>query len=272
VTAITFSGDSSGYDANTKINLLGGGGSGASADLALNGSGAITGVTITNGGSNYVSAPTVVLANYTATSAGDFTVTAAATNIVVSLVKEVLKDTSSAGTKVGILSATFDGAIDSAATFALVSGEGSTDNGLFKIAGKDLTLKYTGRLDGGRAPPKAYIRVRATDSTGVYGENAIEIAVLLDESKDVDQDGLSLADEKKIGTSDVNVDSDGDGSRDGNESDAGTDATSSAVTPPTLLGWGNNYFGQITQPITSGRLPAGIIQVSGGYGHSVAVT
>ena len=72
------------------------------------------------------------------------------------------------------------------------------------------------------------------------------------------------------------MDSDGDGSRDGNESDAGTDATSSASTPPTLLGWGNNYFGQITQPVTKvgeyGRLPAGIIQVSGGYSHSVAVT
>ena len=50
-------------------------------------------------------------------------------------------------------------------------------------------------------------------------------------------------------------------------------ATNSAITPATLLGWGNNYFGQITQPgCTSGRLPAGIVQVSGGYGHSVAVT
>jgi alpha-tubulin suppressor-like RCC1 family protein len=71
-----------------------------------------------------------------------------------------------------------------------------------------------------------------------------------------------------------------DGSPDGNESDATTASSSSyagaaasaAITPPVLLGWGNDYFGQITQPVTAGRLPAGIIQVSGGYGHSVAVT
>ena len=108
VTAITFSSGGTGYDSSTKINLLGGSGSGASADLVLNG-GTITGVTNLIGGSNYVSAPTVVLANYTATSAGDFTVSAAATNIVTTLVQEVLKDTSIAGTKVGALSATFDG-------------------------------------------------------------------------------------------------------------------------------------------------------------------
>ena len=63
VTTITFSPGGTGYDTNTKINLLGGSGSGASADLVLNGSGAITSITNLIGGSNYVSAPTVVLAN-----------------------------------------------------------------------------------------------------------------------------------------------------------------------------------------------------------------
>jgi alpha-tubulin suppressor-like RCC1 family protein len=279
VTAITFSPGGTGYDTNTKINLLGGSGSGASAGLVLS-NGTITGVTNLIGGSNYVSAPTVVLANYTATSAGDFTVTPAATNIVVSLVKEELKDTSVAGTKVGVLSATFDGATDSATTFALVSGEGSTDNGLVKITdtnglvkvtGNQLTLRYGGRLDAA-VKPALSLRIRATDSTGIYGESVFSVDVDLDDSKDVDQDGLTLLQEKELGTSDLKSDTDEDGSRDGNEKDAGTDATSSAVTPPTLLGWGNDYFGQITQPITSGRLPAGIVQVSGGYGHSVAVT
>ncbi len=283
VTAITFSSGGTGYDSSTKINLLGGSGSGASADLVLNG-GTITGVANLIGGSNYVSAPTVVLANYTATSAGDFTVTAAATNIVVSLVKEVLKDTSSAGTKVGILSATFDGATDSATTFALVSGEGSTDNGLVKVTGNQLTLRYGGRLDAELKPTLSF-RIRATDSTGVYGEKIFnDVIVTLDREKDVDQDGLTWAEEEAeeptaLGTSDLKSDTDGDGSLDGNEGDAATAnslsysgaATNSAITPATLLGWGNNYFGQITQPVASGRLPAGIVQVSGGYGHSVAV-
>jgi len=278
VTAITFSSGGTGYDSSTKINLLGGSGSGASADLVLNG-GTITGVANLIGGSNYVSAPTVVLANYTATSACDFTVTAAATNIVTTLVQGVLKDTGIAGDLVGTLSATFDGATDSAATFALVNGTGSTDNSLVKITGNQLTLRYGGRLDAD-VKPALSLRVRATDSTGVYGESVLSVAVTLDDSKDVDQDGLTLAQEKALGTSDLKSDTDGDGSPDSNESDATTTsassyagaATSSAITPPTLLGWGNNYFGQITQPVASGRLPAGIIQVSGGYGHSVAVT
>ena len=116
---------------------------------------------------------------------GDFTVTAAATNIVVSLVKEVLKDTSSAGTKVGTLSATFDGATDSATTFALVSGEGSTDNGLVKITdtnglvkvtGNQLTLRYGGRLDA-EVKPDLSFRIRATDPTGVFGESVVSVAV-----------------------------------------------------------------------------------------------
>jgi len=278
VTAITFSSGGTGYDSNTKINLLGGSGSGASADLVLNG-GTISGVTNLIGGSNYVSAPTVVLANYTATSAGDFTVTAAATNIVTTLVQGVLKDTSSAGDAVGTLSAAFDGVTDLAATFALVNGTGSTDNSLVKINGNQLTLSYGGRLDA-EVKPSLSLRIRATDSTRVYGESVLSVAVTLDDSKDVDQDGLTLAQENALGTSDLKSDTDGDGSLDSNESDATTAAsssyagaaTSSAITPPTLLGWGNNYFGQITQPVASGRLPAGIIQVSGGYGHSVALT
>ena len=279
VTAIAFNPGGTGYDANTKINLLGGSGSGASADLVLNGAGTVTGITNLVGGSNYVSAPTVVLANYTATSAGDFSVTAAATNVVTTLLQGELKDTSLAGTAVGTLSATFDGATDAAATFALVSGTGSTDNSLFKISGNQVTLRYAGRLDA-EIKPALSLRIRATDSTGIYGESVISIAVTLDTAKDVDQDGLTLAQEKALGTSDLKSDTDGDGSPDGNESDATTSrptaypgaATSPSLTPPTVLGWGNNYFGQITQPFTSGRLPAGIIQVAGGYGHSVAVT
>ena len=243
VTAITFSAGGTGYDSSTKINLLGGSGSGATAELVLNG-GTITGVKNLIGGSNYVSAPTVVLANYTATSAADFTVTAAATNIVTTLAQAVLKDTSIAGTEVGTLSATFDGATDSAATFALVSGTGSTDNGLVKITGNQLALRYGGRLDA-EVKPALSLRIRATDSTGVYGESVIAVAITLDTAKDVDLDGLTLAQEKILVTSDLKTDTDGDGSLDGNESDATTAlpavypgaATSASITPPTVLGW-----------------------------------
>ena len=277
VVTVNFNPGGTGYDSGTKINFLGGSGSGASADLVLNG-GIITGVTNLIGGSNYVSAPTVVLANATATSAGDFTVTTAATNIITTLAQGVLKDTSIAGAVVGTLSATFDGATDSATTFALVSGTGSTDNGLVKVTGNQFTLRYGGRLDAG-VKPSLSLRIRATDSTGVSGESVVSVDVTLDESKDVDADGLTLTQENALGTSDLKSDTDEDGSLDGNEGDAATAdsssysgaATNSAITPATLLGWGNNYFGQITQPVASGRLPAGIVQVSGGYGHSVAV-
>jgi hypothetical protein len=77
-------------------------------------------------------------------------------------VQAVLKDTSIAGTEVGTLSATFDGATDSAATFALVSGTGSTDNGLVKITGNQLALRYGGRLDA-EVKPSLSLRIRATD-------------------------------------------------------------------------------------------------------------
>jgi hypothetical protein len=63
VTSITFSSSGIGYNTGTKINLLGGGGTGASADLVLDVSGRITGVTNLIGGSDYTYAPRVELAN-----------------------------------------------------------------------------------------------------------------------------------------------------------------------------------------------------------------
>jgi hypothetical protein len=65
VTSITFSSSGIGYNTGTKINLLGGGGTGASADLVLDVSGRITGVTNLIGGSGYAYAPRVELANST---------------------------------------------------------------------------------------------------------------------------------------------------------------------------------------------------------------
>ena len=53
VVTVNFNPGGTGYDSGTKINFLGGSGSGASADLVLNG-GIITGVTNLIGGSNYV--------------------------------------------------------------------------------------------------------------------------------------------------------------------------------------------------------------------------
>ncbi len=59
VSGVTVTNGGTNYCANPEIILTGGGGSGATATATVNGSGVITAITVTNGGSGYSSAPTV---------------------------------------------------------------------------------------------------------------------------------------------------------------------------------------------------------------------
>jgi hypothetical protein len=72
---------------------------------------------------------------------------------------------------VGTLSATASDAASNL-TFALVSGTGSTNNGVFNITGTALT--YTG---GAASAGTLSIRVRVTDSTSQTYEEALTITV-----------------------------------------------------------------------------------------------
>lgn len=76
-------------------------------------------------------------------------------------------------TLAGTLSATDSDANDTA-TFSLVAGEGSTDNGKFHVSGTSISASSN------QLPVGNYsIRVRATDSEGLYFETSFSIAVIL---------------------------------------------------------------------------------------------
>jgi len=64
VTAIGFTGGGSGYTSAPGINITGGGGFGAMATATVAG-GVVTGITVTSGGSGYTSAPTVTIGSTT---------------------------------------------------------------------------------------------------------------------------------------------------------------------------------------------------------------
>ncbi|MEI6607436.1 MAG: CARDB domain-containing protein, partial [Verrucomicrobiota bacterium] len=117
-----------------------------------------------------------------------------------------------AGTLVGTLAGS--GGSDSY-TYALVTGEGATDNAKFSIAGAQ--LKVAGTLDY-EVQTTASIRVRVTDtpSSNTY-EKAFTLTLLDDNTEDGDHDGLTDAEEDAHGTSRTHPDTDGDGLEDGAE-------------------------------------------------------
>ena len=79
------------------------------------------------------------------------------------------------GTIVGTLSASDLNPADTA-TYALVAGTGADDNGLFAIS--DRNLVTTGSIDPA-TKPLCKIRVRCTDSGGLFFEKAFELPVLV---------------------------------------------------------------------------------------------
>jgi hypothetical protein len=86
-----------------------------------------------------------------------------------------VQENSAAGTAVGTLSAVDADAGDTA-TFVLVGGTGSTDNGLFQIVGNDLQVKAGTQLDFEQTTSYS-VRVRGTDSGGLWFEKALTIGV-----------------------------------------------------------------------------------------------
>lgn len=76
VASITISGGNVDYNVNGFITFTGGGGSGANASYTVNTvTNTITSITLTNGGSGYLSAPTATAANATGVNSATFTLT-----------------------------------------------------------------------------------------------------------------------------------------------------------------------------------------------------
>jgi hypothetical protein len=84
----------------------------------------------------------------------------------------VISENQAAGTTVGTLATTDRD--PGTFTYSLVDGDGSTDNGLFQIAGNQLQIKQA--LDF-ETQPACHVRVRTTDSLGLSCERTFTITV-----------------------------------------------------------------------------------------------
>jgi murein DD-endopeptidase MepM/ murein hydrolase activator NlpD len=93
------------------------------------------------------------------------------TDITIS--KSAVPENQSAGTAVGFF-ATVDPNVDDTFTYVLVSGDGSIDNALFAITGS--TLKTAGVFDF-ETRTSYSIRVRSTDSGGLFTEKAFTVQI-----------------------------------------------------------------------------------------------
>ncbi len=136
-------------------------------------------------------------------------------------------------------------------TFSLVTGEGATNNALFKISGNSLATSQFLAFD---ASARFNVRLRATDAAGASVEKAIVLT-----NDDTDGDGLSDAwereyfgnlnngagddndgdgllnrDEFMAGTNPAKSDTDGDGASDGLEVSLGTNPLNAQDAPAVL--------------------------------------
>jgi hypothetical protein len=118
------------------------------------------------------------------------------------------------GTVVGTLSAV-DPDIQDWHIFTFVDGDGAEDNAMFAIDGNHLLTAV--EFDYETATSR-HIHVRATDQTGALWEESFVVTIEdVPGDQDDDGDGLTRAQEDKLGTGDHNCDSDGDGFEDGIE-------------------------------------------------------
>jgi alpha-tubulin suppressor-like RCC1 family protein len=181
-------------------------------------------------------------------------------------------------TLVGLLSAE-DTVAGQSHAFALVTGEGNTDNNRFVISVNELLVGKNSRLDF-ETQSSFSIRVRATDANDLTCERVFAIVLLDDRQEDADGDGLSEADEEDFYfTSDLIFDSDADGFGDGVELAAGTAPLDANEWPATwIIGWGNVSQGERATPREGGfdklavgqyhslaMKPAGSVMAWGGY-------
>ncbi len=177
----------------------------------------------------------------------------------VALSANTVAENAASGTTIGTLSATDIDANDTF-TYALVSGEGSTDNASFSISGTTLS---TAAVFDFETKSSYSVRVRVTDAGGLTFERVLTITVTdvnedndgdgvkddeeradgtdpLDacsfqlssqnatpsdawKAADCDGDGLTNQEEKDLGTDPLKADTDGDGVPDGVEVTEGTD-------------------------------------------------
>jgi len=151
----------------------------------------------------------------------------------------------------------------------LVSGEGSDDNDRFTIEYGQLRVR--GRIDRDfeSQPGPLSIRVRTTDPDLNHFERKFLLTFLDDGSEDADRDGLSQAQEAAYGTSDFQIDSDGDGFGDGFEASRFTLPIDPDSRPDGCLvvAWGGNSSGLPGAPIPPGE----VAELDAGRNHSLAV-
>ncbi len=131
--------------------------------------------------------------------------------------------------------------------FDLVPGEGSEDNERFKLDGPRLSVRTAIDYE---TDPQLSIRVRVTEQdSGAFLERVFRIEVRDDTGEDSDADGLSQADETKVGTSDFRLDSDGDGYGDALEIELGFDPSLEEDTPRTF--WRETRRIKIQNPVSA---------------------
>ena len=146
---------------------------------------------------------------------------------------------------------TTDQDVDDTHTYALVTGEGSANNGLFRIMGTSLATSQFLEFDSSAL---FNVRLRTTDAAGESLEKAI---VLTNDDTDTDglsdawerlnfgslnsgpdddndADGLMNRDEFLAGTNPTTADSDGDGASDGVEVSLGTNPLNNQDAPAVL--------------------------------------
>ena len=140
-----------------------------------------------------------------------------------SLANASVAENEAVGTVVGALSVTH---MDNP-TFSLTDDAG----GRFAVGGSNLT---TGAILDHEANATRHVTVRATDPNGGYVEKAFSIAIVDDDTEDVDDDGLNEGEEEILGTSDLNADTDGDGFSDAKEKAAGSDPLDDQSLPAWL--------------------------------------
>ena len=179
----------------------------------------------------------------------------------VTLFPSVVLENQPAGTIVGELNAT-DPDSNGTITFALIAGDGDIHNELFSIDANG-SLRTNQPLDE-ESGAWLQIRIRATDDENGSAEQPFDVLVFDDSEEDADGDGLPEFYEDFIGTSDLNPDSDGDGSLDGEELTFGSHPDNNASYLVTLSG-NLEYHG----PLTTGVITWGDGE-EGGDSFSVA--